>query len=59
VGDSRALAKRTHLTLPPLRGGPLPLPPRAERDVLRPPPWPRRTTEYAGTGRMGGRLRWR
>src|SRR6267143_2809817 len=34
VGDSRALAN-AHLTLPSLRGGPLPLPPEGRRGVLR------------------------
>src|SRR6266567_4183851 len=33
VGDSRALAE-THLTLPSLRDGPLPLPPEGRRGIL-------------------------
>jgi hypothetical protein len=33
VGDSRALAD-THLTLPALRAGPLPLPPEGRRGIF-------------------------
>jgi len=35
VGDSRELTAKTHLTLPSLRDGPLPLPPKGRRGNIR------------------------